>query len=422
MQKFSGWKIAGALCAIYFLSVGVVFYGYAAILPPMIMDLGWSRGDASIGYAILSVVIGLSAPIAAACLKRIGARNTIIMGGALSATGTVVTYFTHSLLQYYIGVGVFIGMGLSFQSLVPGGQVLANWFARRRALTMGMFLATGGLGAFIAAPGIAYLTKTTGDWRAAWLVIGAAALLASLVSYLFVTNHPRDIGEHQDGIDSGAPAVATATPPKRKSRVYQTSDEWTAANAVRTAAFWIIIVASIFGGMGLAINTSQSVIYLQQDRGIDPLIAGSALGTVGLLNAVGRLGSGWISDHFDPRYLLAGGLAIELIGVILLNYVDTVALVYIYASFLGLGFGLSYVALPTLIANYFGARDYAKLIGISHLIIVPMGAISSAGAGYAYDQLHSYSAIFLGFAALCIAPVVMALLMRPPASRINPRS
>ncbi|MDP1670617.1 MAG: hypothetical protein Q8L63_00885, partial [Alphaproteobacteria bacterium] len=51
-HTFSGWKITGALCAIYFLSIGVTYYGYAAILPSMILDLGWTRGDASLGFAL----------------------------------------------------------------------------------------------------------------------------------------------------------------------------------------------------------------------------------------------------------------------------------------------------------------------------------------------------------------------------------
>lgn len=415
VQAFSGWRISGALCAVYLLSVGVIFYGYASILPSMIVDLGWTRGDASIGYALLSIMIGVSAPLAAIVVNRIGARNTIIVGGAITAVGTLVTYFTQSLLQYYIGVGFIVGVGMTFQSLVPGGQILANWFSRRRALTMGLFLAMGGFGAFIAAPTFAYLTQATGDWRAAWLVMGSCALLASLISYLFVQNHPQDAGQHQDGIDPAIPVTPQGKVSKRTA-VYQSVYQWTMREAIRTRAFWTIICASSAATMGLAISTSQSVIYLQQDRGLDPVIAGSALGTVGLMNAIGRLGGGVLGDYFDPRIIMAVGLSIEIIGMVLLNYSGSVAMVYIYAIIFGLGYGLAYVSLPTLIANYFSAHDYARLIGTCHLVVVPLSAVASTIAGYTYDYVHSYKAIFLGFSALAVVPVVLMLLLHPPKS------
>ena len=411
MARFDGWKVAGALCSVYFLCVGVVFYGFAVVLPSMILDMGWSRGDASVGYALLSVMIGISAPLAAVFVKRIGARNTMIVGGVLSATGAVITYFTQSLLQYYIGVGVVLGVGMTLQSFVPSAQILTNWFARRRAMVMGLFLATGGLGAFVAAPGFAYLNALTGDWRSSWLVMAACALAGALITYFFVHNHPDDLGQHQDGVDK---SVQTTIAEKKSSAVYQTAVEWTARDALSSSAFWTIMFASILITMGLAINTSQSVIYLQHDRGIDPIVAGSALGSFGLLNAIGRLIGGAIGDYIEPRLIMACGLALEMIGIVLLNYTDTAAMIYVYVTIFGFGYGLGYVSLPAIIANYYGPHDYAKILGYCHLIIVPMGAVASVAAGYAYDVLNSYTMIFFGFAAIATLPVGMMLMMRPP--------
>lgn len=412
-HTFSGWKITGALCAIYFLSIGVTYYGYAAILPSMILDLGWTRGDASLGFALLSIVIGIAGPLAAYSIRRIGARNTIIAGGAVNALGALITYFTDSLLQYYVGVGVVMAVGITFQTLVPAGQVLANWFMQRRALTMGMFLSMGGFGAFISTPAFAYLATATGDWRGAWLVMACSALLASLIAYLFVHNHPDDLGQHQDGVDPSLPP-APAGKTRRMPAVYQTAYQWTMREAVRTRAFWTIITAASIATMGLSLSTSQALIYLHQDRGIDAVLAASALGTVGLMGAVGRLSGGVLGDHFEPRYIMAAGLTLLLVGMVLLNYTDSVVLVYAYAISLGFGYGLSYVSLPTLVANYFSAHDYARLIATSYFVVVPISAIAPIAAGYTYDQVHSYTIIFLGFSALTVVPIVMMMMLRPP--------
>lgn len=417
MTGFSGWKITLSLCAIYFLSLGFIYYGYAAVLPAMIKDLGWSRGDASLGFAMLSVVAGFTAPLAAYSIRRMGARNTIIAGGGVSALGALITYSTHSLAQYYAGVGIVLAVGVTLQSLVPGGQVLANWFLRRRALTMGLFLSMGGIGAFIAAPTVAYIIKVTGDWRSVWLVLGSGPLLASLVAYLFVHNRPEDIGQHQDGVDPARSSEIAGRTPVKKSAVYQTVYQWTMPEAFRTRELWYIIIAFTLAAMGMAIAISQSLIFLQQDRGIDPLIAGSALGTVGLLGVAGRLSGGVLGDYLEPRFIMAAGLTLQLIGMVLLNYSDTAMLVYMYAMMSGLGYGLSYLSLPTLIANYYSAHDYARLVSTAYLIIVPLSAAGPVIAGYTYDLIHSYTVIFLGFSALEAVPVLLMLMMRPPMPR-----
>ncbi|MEQ1887940.1 MAG: MFS transporter [Alphaproteobacteria bacterium] len=413
MTKFSGWKIAYALCAIYFLAVGVVYYGYAALLPAMIKDLGWSRGDASFGFSLLSVVSGLAAPLAAYSIRRIGARNTIIAGGGVSALGSVITYFTDTLLAYYFGVGIVIGLAVTFQSLVPGGQILANWFLRRRALTMGMFLSMGGFGAFIAAPAMAYLTEVTGGWREPWLVLAASGLAGSLVAYFFVRNHPDELGQHQDGVDASAPPLNTGAPVK-KSQVYHTTHNWMTGEAMRTREFWVIIGAFTMATMGIGISTSQSLIFLVQDRGVDAILAASALGTVGLMGAAGRLSGGVLGDYFEPRLIMAAGLGLELSGMVLLNYSDDTVTLYAYAMLVGFGFGMAYLSLPTLIANYFSAHDYAKLVARAYLLIVPVSALGPVIAGYTRDLAQSYTFVFLGFAALSVLPVILLVLMRPP--------
>ena len=90
----------------------------------------------------------------------------------------------------------------------------------------------------------------------------------------------------------------------------------------------------------------------------------------------GRLLAGATGDRYDPRYLLAGGLAIELVGVVMLNYTETPSMVYAYATMFGVGNGATIVALPALVANYFGALHFAKIIGVVHLILTPFAAIA----------------------------------------------
>ncbi|MEQ1887941.1 MAG: MFS transporter [Alphaproteobacteria bacterium] len=413
LSKFSGWKIEVALCSIYFLALGINYYGFVAILPAMIADLGWSRGDASVGFSLAGVVAGFGSQFAAMCINRIGARNTIIAGGLINALGALITYFTHSLLQYYVGIGVVMALGMTLQTLVPGSTVLTNWFLRRRALAMGLFLSMGGLGGFVASMAFGYFLKATGDWRGVFLIMICVALLSSVIAYLFVRDHPGDVGQFQDGVDASIPPEAHALNPK-KSRVESSVYAWTLREAMRTPVYWVIVGAFTVALMGYYIGISQAPIYLELDRGMDPLIAKGALAAILLISTLGRFSGGLLGDYIQPRYLLAAGLAMVLTGMVLLNYSHAIWQVYAFAILLGFGYGMAYLSLPTLMANYFGAHDYARILGASYFVSIPISAMAPVLAGYTYDVVHSYTAIFLGFAVLAAVPAGMMLRARPP--------
>lgn len=412
---FYGWKLLVGLCAIYFLTTGSLFYGFGVVLPAMIADMGWSRTEASAGFSVLALVMGMSGPVVAMVVKRFGARRTIALGGVMAALGAVSVYHTAGLVQYYLSVGILIGIGMAMQTVIPGMQLITNWFARRRALALGLFMAMGGAGAFVAAPAFAYLLEISGNWRLIWAVMAVNTLISSLIGLIVVRERPQDIGTFTDGIDPETARAAPATGFVRKT-VHQTTESWQVRDAVRTLSFWLIVTAATFVVAGGTIVNSQGVIHLQ-DLGIDTVTAGAALGTVGMLSACGRLMTGLLGDRFDPRFMLAGGLAIELLAVLMFNFTTTEPLVYLFAVLFGAGNGLAVVASPAIVANYFGQANYAAIIGIRGLIITPIAAIGPLIAAASFDMVGSYGPVFYGFAVLAAIPAVAALLMRPPVSK-----
>ncbi|HEY9134924.1 MAG TPA: hypothetical protein VIM85_03915 [Pseudomonadales bacterium] len=52
-------------------------------------------------------------------------------------------------------------------------MLATNWFAHKRSLAMGIFMAAGEVGAFMAAP-MSVLIESTGEWRFIWSVMGGA--------------------------------------------------------------------------------------------------------------------------------------------------------------------------------------------------------------------------------------------------------
>lgn len=52
-------------------------------------------------------------------------------------------------------------------------MLVTKWFAHKCSLAMGIFMAAGEVGAFMAAP-MSVLIESTGEWRFIWSVMGGA--------------------------------------------------------------------------------------------------------------------------------------------------------------------------------------------------------------------------------------------------------
>jgi len=413
-MKFYGWKLLTGISLIYFLAVGTTFYGVGVVLPPMIKEFGWSRTEASLGFAILTVAYGMSGPLVAILIRRIGVRTTMVIGGFITFGGGMLTYYTQSLQQFYIGAGIFMGLGMGMQTVIPATLLVTNWFVRRRSMAMGILMAAGGVGALMAAP-MSMLIESTGEWRFIWIVMGVAALIASFIAALVVKANPSDIGQYPDGV----PPVLNGNGEleARSQAVYQTPIDWGFKMALRSASFWYIIVGSTIAVLGTTIINSQLVLHIT-DIGLSPLLAGSALGLQGFMGALGRLTSGGLGDKYDPKKILALGLLGESIGVFLLSYATSSVWVYGSVLIFGLSFGFTVVATSTLIANFYGVRSNASLMAIRGVVVTLFAASGPITAAYIADSTGSYSLAFYIYTALAGLASLLVLSMPLPKVKI----
>src|SRR4029077_4685124 len=78
----------------------------------------------------------------------------------------------------------------------------------------------------------------------------------------------------------------------------------TAAEAARTAKFWLLLgVYAICGLDDFFVSTH--VVAFAQDRGVGTLLAGNLLALMGLTALLGVLATGLVSDHAGPVWTTA---------------------------------------------------------------------------------------------------------------------
>ncbi|MBV1916359.1 MAG: MFS transporter [Pseudomonadales bacterium] len=414
--RFYGWTLLAVLSSIYFLVIGASFYGFGVALAAMIKSMGWTRTEAAIGYSIFALSMGIVGPLIALFIQRFNTRACMFIGGILTVSGAMLTFYTESLMQYYLGAGVLMGIGVAMQSFLPCSQLVATWFVKKRALGMGLLMASGGLGAFIVAPSFSWLLIETGNWRYLWLVIAICGAVAAVLAVIFIRENPSDIGQFADGIDPDAISETEQGTENTKATAAMTTviqRDWKVGEVVRTHAFWIIVLVATVVMASVNMVNSQVVLHLT-DMGLTATFAASALGIQGFLSTGGRLLAGSLGDRFDPRKILVVGLFCVLVGILILSIANTTILSYLFASLFGLGFGMAVVSYSTLLANYFGSLYFAQIMSVLGFVSTIIGASVPVLAGFAYDWLGSYIVVFLIISGFAFVSMVLSIVMRPP--------
>lgn len=414
---FYGWILLAIIGLIYMICVGAGFYGLSVMMPAMIDDLDWTRAEASAGFSLMATVLGLSGPLITAMMKKIGPRLTIIIGGVVCAISAGILYRYHSLTTYYFATGL-LGLGLTMQVVLPGTQLITQWFHQRRAMALGIFMACGGLGGVIGAPIFTWLITVFGDWRPVWLAVGVVTLTASALSAIFIRNSPEEVGQKIDGESDSLEKASTQK--SKAARVYKTTFNWSVAEALRDKNCWFIIIAGAIAVTGHMIISSQLVLHAR-DLGIGAVVAASALGIQGLATTLGRLLAGLLGDNtFEPRTIFIFGISSELLGMLLITNASHSILLYTGVVFFGLGFGLGLVSATTLFANYYGAQNMATLLSYRILLGTLLGGAGVVVCGYAADIFGGYSQAFYFYAAVLLIGTALVIMIRTPQYEESP--
>lgn len=398
-KLFYGWVVVLITALTLIISAGVRS-APGVLVVPLESDLGWSRSLISLAASIGLVLFGLGGPFSGSFIDRWGPRFVMLAGLAIIGASMALSATMTAQWQLYVFWGAFSGIGTGMVALVLGATVANRWFVTRRGLVTGIFGAATSAGQLIFYPLLVQLTAEIG-WRGSvWLLAGLSFLLIVPV-FLLMQDKPADLGLQPYGATIGAPAPTTA--PVAAGGVMR--------QARGTPTFWLL--ASTFFICGATSNGLIGMHFIPYvgDQGIPATVAANMLALMGAMNFVGTIGSGWLTDRYDPRKLLAIYYGFRGLSLLLLPFVTGSTGLAIFAIM----FGLDYIATvpPTtmLVADTFGRKNVGTVFGwvfCAHQI----GAASAAWlGGVAYDRLGQYGPAFLAGGALAIIGAALALLI-----------
>ena len=186
--------MAFALALASAVSLGLSRFCYALLLPPMRADLGWSYLTAGAMNTVNAAGYLVGALLTPAVLRRCAARPVLVAAGLASAGllcahGLVTDDLALYALRAATGVAsaaMFICGALLAARLAvdPATHAGAAPTGASAGLVLGVYYGGTGLGIVASALIVPPLSARDGPhaWQAAWLVLGAAALVATAVA------------------------------------------------------------------------------------------------------------------------------------------------------------------------------------------------------------------------------------------------
>jgi MFS family permease len=387
-----------------FLSGPAQTYGVSVFIDPMLADLGWSRSFISSAYSAATLLSAGAVLVVGRLNDRFGARIvmsavSLVFVVALLTMGSVANPVT-----IVFGFTLLRAAGSGSLTLTAR-TMIAQWYVRRR----GRAISLVGLGSTFSLamipPANAFLIEGIG-WRSAWRINALIIALVLIPAAVFVVrSRPEEVGQYPDG----------EIPATDASGAGRFSDEvaWTLGQAFRVRTFWLLLGASIAPSLVVTgLNFNQISIFTS--RGLPSTLAATILAVQSVVAFPVTLLAGWLSDRFQPRFVLVAAQAVLALATVWMALTYSVEMALIYGALQGLTSGLWNVAVETTWPAYFGRRYLGSIRGITFAATIAGAAAGPLPFGFIYDAFGRYDYVLWGIAILPILATIAVSQAYPP--------
>ena len=404
MKIFWGWRIVASGFTIQFLQSWLLTQAFGAYFAVLSEERGWSKTALSGAAAMQPMEAALLGPALGWIIDRFGTQGMIRAGIVCFGAGFMVLSQIDSLTGFYAAF-IVMAVGTSLCGYFPLNVAVIHWFQtlRARALSvLSLGIAIGG----IFVPAVAWSIQSFG-WRTTAFASGMLVLIVGWpLSGVFQRRRPEDHGDSVDGLSpaaDGSGHVASST-----------QREFSAREALRTGAFWLISLGHAFALLVVYAVIVHAITHMKEHMGYS--IPQASL-VIALMTAaqVGGVLTGWaIGDRFEKRFVTAVCMLMHGVGLLMLAYATSIAMLVVFAVFHGGAWGLRGPFMQAIRADYFGRRAIGMILGLSSLITV-IGQIGGPMiAGMLADLTGNYRAGFTVLAVLAGLGSLFFLLAKRP--------
>ena len=389
--RYPGWGVlAAAFSGVMVSFAPIIPYTFSLFLDPLHAAFGWKREAMDGAFALAAITVALVSPLIGILLDRFPPRRIILPGILVFAVAlATLSRLTPHILQFYATFFV-LGLVANATAQFAYTRTVLTWFTTHRGLALALLLTGSGIGSILIPPLTEWMIQHHG-WRSGFLLLGGIAILGLPLTAFLVRNRPEA-------------AIVRAK--------HASGTGMTVAQALRTAAFWIlafITILSAFSENGLVTNLAS----ILTQHGVLVATAALALSVRGGAGIIGRLGIGFAIDRVSPERIQTFVLALAAAGTLILAFAGSAWTALLGAAVLGVGLGSEADVGPYLLARYFGRRHFSVLYGLTWTAYAIGGATGPLWIGHLYDRAGVYLPRFIVYlAAVAFGAVILSLFLQ----------
>jgi MFS family permease len=396
VRFFYGWNVVGAVSLMAFLSFGLGFYGIGVYVAMLQRLHGWSASALSAPVTVYYVAGALLTASMANLYERFGPSAVVLTGAAALAAGLAALGAVTRPWQLYPAFLV-MSVGWGAMSGAAINIILAPWWERRRGFAVSIGFTGATLGGVVVAPLLLPLVDAFG--------LEAALAMAALVSLAVLTvvagvlrRGPHERGLGPDGDPAAAATRGPSPPRERRGR----------GEALRRWRFWSVSIPFALGLTAQVGVLTHLVVLVTPSLGTGR--AARAISATTAAALIGRLATGVVVDRLNRRVVASATLLVQMLGLALLAWAPSAAVVYTGCALFGLGVG-NLTTLPGLILAVEWPREqFSALVGLVVGINQFTFAFGPSLVGVLRDWSGTYGLPLIACAALqVIAAVLIAL-------------
>jgi MFS family permease len=392
----NGLSIGGI--PVFYKSVQTDLINAGAVAPDKIQSVF------GLAPALTFLLAGFLSPVAGFLLQKYNARRMMLIGCVILGAGLVVYSQANSPLMVYLAHAL-MGASLGFVGVLVSTVLVSNWFIKKRGTALGIVLTGTSFGG-VFIPMIATPLIQNYGWRTAMIAISLIIWIVLLPAVIFlVKNRPSDLNLLPDG--EAIPPENQFQTQNPKSQIGMTLEE-----ALGTPMFWIFSLCAALIFYAIFVVSQQLNLYLQSPKvGFTPAQASSVQSLLFGLAVIGKFLFGWLADHFPPnRVMLISATTMFLATLFFLNFNGQTA--YFFAALFGLNYGGTFVLLQLLVVEYFGLKEYGKILGAVTVIETIGGALGTFITGKIADAHGGdYTVAFYGIIIVAFNALIMVVFL-----------
>ena len=438
-EGFFGWWVVAGCFVMASACWGLAFYGNGLYLTHLTRDLGWSITTVSNGFTLFYWLGALLIVATGRWIDRLGPRISASVGALSMTVAVILIAHVASVEQFYLAL-CFLALGWAWMSGAAINATVARWFDRKRGLALSVALTGASMGGMVVVPLMIWTVAKIGYSNGLTVVALVMCLLVLLTAAVCFVREPVILGQVSD--EARAPHgarlpdrwqadanAATAVDPNAAGMVPVsafspvsvpaplTDDYWPLHRLIRMRPFVTNTLAFALGLLAQAGLLTHQIAMI--DERFSRELAAVAVAITSISAVVGRLLAAVLVDRLSRRRLAALNFLIQIVGLMLYAWSESLNLMYLACVFYGLGVG-NMIAFPgLLVQREFPPEQFAHVTRWVTAMTQATYALGPAVLGLIRERTGSYFAVLLLCAAIGLISSALVWYGRPKSTELN---